>query len=279
MKVALCLYGLVGGLSKWRGGIGSKDVDISRKILDIGAENYKKNLFDHADVDVFIHCWSKELEKEIIEAYSPVDYTIEVQKSFDIPAHVPGHDWRKHSHYSRWYSTKHVVELKKKHETENDFKYDLVMMGRFDHSMEKNIDLESLDAGKFYGMMWPRWFDSSGSPLPDKNFFPLVKSVGKERFLREYSKRFVGYPHNHEGLLDQWLCASSENMDRYSELFDLLGEYSLPNRCPVDSAGQISAHRQSIYHLQQLGFGEQISLILDLHEDYPLIRRKYFLSA
>lgn len=277
MRIALCLYGLVGGLEKWRGKKNA-ELESSKEILKIGADFYHKNLIDSNNVDVFVHSWSKNLEKEIIDLYSPENSVIENQKKYNIPNHVPGWDWRKHSHYSRWSSTQIVVDLKRQHEKKNNIKYDFVMLARFDHALEKKIDFSTLNSEGVYSLVWPRWFEKD-KPLPDKFYFPLINKIGRERFLKSHSKRLVGYPHNDEGLLDQWICMNSENMNNFANLYNLLDDYSLPGQCPTDSSGQISAHRQSIYHLQKLGLEDKISLILDLHDDYPLIRRKYFFSG
>ena len=55
MKVALCLYGIVGG-SAGKGGKGSTD-----QTLKIGHKHYNKNLIEaNGSVDVFVHTWSTD---------------------------------------------------------------------------------------------------------------------------------------------------------------------------------------------------------------------------
>ncbi len=152
MKLALCLCGIVGGATG-KGGHGT--LETTKQVLKIGYNRYKKNLIDVNNADIFIHCWTKELEQEIISLYQPKKYTIEKQKFFEIPDHVtgggPNQPNRKQNHYSRWYSTKKVVELKKQYEEENNFEYDFVMVSRFDHAL---ISPEPLFDPR-RGVLWP----------------------------------------------------------------------------------------------------------------------------
>ena len=63
----------------------------------------------------------------------------------------------------------------------------------------------------------------------------------------------------------------------YENKTDCLDEYSLPNRCPLDVAGQISAHQQSLYHLEQLGLKDNLRFTeKNWHDDAPTVRRRYF---
>ena len=58
MKIALCLYGVIGSKTLKAG------TDDSAEILNLGYQKYKKALLDHYDVDVYLHTWSKDYEKE-----------------------------------------------------------------------------------------------------------------------------------------------------------------------------------------------------------------------
>ena len=76
MKIALCLMGAVGAAEK-KYGVGHP-IDPR-----IGHYFYKKHIFDCNDVDVFIHSWSTDFEKEFIELYNPKKYLIEKQINFN----------------------------------------------------------------------------------------------------------------------------------------------------------------------------------------------------
>jgi hypothetical protein len=51
---------------------------------------------------------------------------------------------------SRWKSTKKVIELKESYEEEHDFKYDFIILGRYDISLHKKIMFGSLNKNKIY---------------------------------------------------------------------------------------------------------------------------------
>ena len=57
---------------------------------------------------------------------------------------------RYHSIKSRWYSNKKVVELKSEYEKENNFKYDFVMIYRFDCMFNKDVVFSEFDNKYFY---------------------------------------------------------------------------------------------------------------------------------
>ena len=64
MKIALCLSGLTGGS-------GGKDGAGNSLDIDIPYQSVKKYLLDVNDIDLFIHSWSKEFEKELTDLYKP----------------------------------------------------------------------------------------------------------------------------------------------------------------------------------------------------------------
>lgn len=103
-KVAICISGLV------RSGV--------------RAHICFKNFFDYLNADVFYHTWDSDAEQlsQIKNLYNPIDYLVEKPK----PEGSMG------SFGSMLYSIMMANELKKKHEIENNFRYDLVIKTRFD---------------------------------------------------------------------------------------------------------------------------------------------------
>lgn len=279
MKVALCLFGVVGG-HKGKAHTGS-----SFDVLNKGFECYEKNILSKYDVDVFVHSWTTEMESEILQKYKPKKYKFEKQKIFNIPNYVKGTRGtsrkekrkRKQNHYSRWFSTFESVNLKQQYEEENSIKYDFVLISRFDVAWQTPICFEDLDNRFFYASNWPRWFDESGKKIHDKDWFGLLEKNG-DKLKDLYTKKFVGFPYNNEGLLDLWFLSSSEIMDKFSKLYLNLDEYNKRKNCPRDESGSISNHRLSLYHLESLGLKDSIRFIFDLHDDCPLVRRKYYLT-
>ena len=123
MRAAFLLSGVVGKFyTNKQGYEWSGDVDFR-----IGHHFFKKHIFDVNDtVDVFIHCWDTQYEKQLTELYQPKKSKFQEQIQFD------NEIMRGNFIESRWYSTKQVTELKKNMKKENDFTYDVVMSCRFD---------------------------------------------------------------------------------------------------------------------------------------------------
>ena len=65
MKIAFCLYGLVGSATE-KYGLGA-DIDYR-----IGHHLNEKYIFDKNDtIDVFMHSWSTDYEKGLVDVYKP----------------------------------------------------------------------------------------------------------------------------------------------------------------------------------------------------------------
>ena len=62
MRVALCFYGTLGGI---KGKAGDKEGS-PLSVLEKAFPHYKERILDKNKVDVFIHSWDKDIEKNII---------------------------------------------------------------------------------------------------------------------------------------------------------------------------------------------------------------------
>ena len=218
MKVALCLYGLVGSnRGKSYDKKGGTD-----KVLEACFKSFKNHIIDKNETDVFFHTWDQEFEDELVKKYNPKLYKTEKQKIFYDT--VPGPNKRVQAHYSRWYSTKIVNQLKQKYEKENNFKYDFVILSRFDMIWTVDIICKKLNKNIFYipgqtkgGVSW-------------------------------------GWPNNKSGLPyeigDLFFVSNSENMDNFSLLYDYINDYILKERCPTWDG--ISNHMLTFFHLKKL---------------------------
>ena len=218
MKVALCLYGLVGsdqGKSyDKKGG--------TNKVLESCFKSFKNHIIDKNKADVFFHTWDQKFEDELVKNYNPKLYKTEKQKIFYDT--VPGPERRVQAHYSRWYSTKIVNHLKQKYEKENNFEYDFVILSRFDMIWTVDIICKELNKNIFYipgrtkgGVSW-------------------------------------GWPDNKRGssheIEDLFFISNSKNMDNFSLLYDHINNYILKEGCPTWDS--ISNHMLSFYHLKKL---------------------------
>lgn len=110
-KVAICLSGLV------RTGIQAHP-------------SFKKFFSTLGDYDIFYHTWDTDIVtyEKVKELYKPVSSLVE----------LPLDPIKESSFGSMLYSIMMANELKKKHEIENNFRYDLVIKTRFDLVFDEN---------------------------------------------------------------------------------------------------------------------------------------------
>jgi len=192
MKVALCLYGLTGGVD-FGYGLG-KSIDPR-----IGHYHHLKHIIEPNNADVFIHSWSTEFEDLLVNLYKPKKYIIEPQIIFDKDS------INKNSIPSRWWSTAMVMDLKSQFEKENNFEYDWVMLYRFDHVFLVDLNFNKFDNNKIYfrhsnGMRAPQEY-SHGYP-------------GRETCLCHKKKGNYGIR-----LFDAFTFSNSKNMDKFSSVY------------------------------------------------------------
>ena len=234
MKIAFCLHGNVGMLYthkrnyKW-------DQYIDYRI---GYTHFKKHIFNiNNNVDVFIHSWNTDFEKGIKDIYKPKLSLFEKQKTF-------GAEWkdkvgatRKEHMFSRWYSAKESLRLKREYEEKNNFTYDYVISTRFDL-----LFLEDLNFNLFE--------DNSLLYVPlNKNFMS----------------------HNPR-ILDYFFFSNSKNMDEYiGGLYDWL----LPRLKIKDKLGKLDAHTDSMVFAKKCNL--QVTMIEDYREpESIIIARAYY---
>ncbi len=162
MRVAFLLHGIVGGM-KGKGGEG--------KLIDYKycRDRFYKNIIKPNDADVFIHSWSEEQEEDLMKIYSPKKAIFQKQKRFKekkTPFRIK----------SRFYSTQVVMNLKRQYEKENNFRYDFVMVTRFDLLWYVRTHFKNLNPNYFYIGKWNNvnysWRKASrvynGHPLKSK---------------------------------------------------------------------------------------------------------------
>jgi len=222
MKIAYTLNGLIGGIGNSK----NMNVDLgdygteSSLVLRYVSKFLKKYVLDNNDVDIFLFSWEVDKEEEFKKYLNPKKMKLIPQIDFEIPEHLKGkNDKRVIAHYSRWYGVKEVMKLKKEYEEENNFKYDLVVNARFDLCYNRLFDFGSLPTNEFH------------IPIhPDRPTY--------------------GWPSENPEILDHIFASSSENMDKYSNLFDKLDEYTLPGQCPQWNT--ISNHFLMVWHLWKL---------------------------
>ena len=260
MKIALCLHGLVGSRSSKYG--------LNKNInLKIPHHYFKKNLISiNRNVDIFLHSQSYEAKNELIHLYKPKSFKIEKIKDFSFSIKHP-HLKRLYilkiksffesfvgirssknkirylinkskASYSRWYSFKEVINLMRIYEKKKNFKYDIVFITRYDLIIKKKFYLNLLNKKKFTVS------HHNSVPAPINNYMTQPKKDNKT---------------STKGFSDLWFASNSENMFKFSKLFDQIEKYPISN------------HFSSYHHAKRLKF--KIDFKFFRYFDYELWRR------
>ena len=107
---------------------------IRRHILEPNKEKY--------DIDIFVHCWTTELESEIIELYGPKSHLFESNTIYNEEITSRCNNELDFPGISQALTMKKVLELKEEYEKSNGFEYDRVILYRYDVLLWKNIVLD-----------------------------------------------------------------------------------------------------------------------------------------
>lgn len=177
MKIALCLFGYPKGST----------------IYAEGAYQQKfKHLFENVMIhspDVFIHCWDKSLEHELVTLFKPKKYIFQDQIGFETATAQLNLDRFRGSRgdilktLSFFYTRQMSNKLKKMQEEEIGNKYDCVVSSRFDvgyHNYRKNktsyIKFDpTLDLSCVYSAYW----DQINAGISDHWFYSNSETMDK----------------------------------------------------------------------------------------------------
>jgi hypothetical protein len=212
MRIALCLSGKAGNANKYVQG--EETIDLAK----IAFSHFKKNLLDINNVDVFMHSWDKQFKDELVEMYQPKGYIFQKQVQFG-----ENYSLRQFCIKSKAYSNKRCLEVLGMYEKKYDFKYDAVILTRFDLAIQRPIVIseEGLDLNKFY--------HNGPDPLHIHSPESCVKVCCDPKS-----------PHYAIG--DLVFISNSENMKKFTELYDMVDSYNIN-----------SFHVSSRIHLEKLG--------------------------
>lgn len=193
MRVAVCLYGIVGG----KGGKDGKGGNIP---FEECYETQQKHIIGINNADVFIHSWSQDVEKEIIDLYKPKKCKFQEQIKFKYNAGAQKQRDEGYRSLSRWYSTMESIKLKQDYEKENNFKYDCVMLMRFDILFFVDFNFSKYDLKYLYASNW-----NTPQGLPKR---PYIKADRVNRSLTR------------PGFLDLWFFSNSKIMDEFAKVYN-----------------------------------------------------------
>ncbi len=196
-RIALCLFGIVGGCDGKNGLGGDIDFEFCYKY-------YKENIIDCNDTDVFIHTWSIQHQEALQKLYKPKLAIYEPQKEF------------KSNILSRWYSHNKSLQLRQLYEKDNKIKYDFVLVSRFDLIWFTKIDFNSLDRNYFY--------------ISNNNKFPNIKGhLKNEKYTKDNNTNqvsdlwFIGHPIDMDRTMDVY--KKIEKRKSLVNIHKFLGEY------------------------------------------------------
>tara|TARA_R110000796_G_scaffold168310_1_gene285218 strand:+ start:517 stop:1275 length:759 start_codon:yes stop_codon:yes gene_type:complete len=207
MKIAFCLYGIVGAVDGKHG----KGRDIDPRIGHMLHDKYIFQPNKKHDIDIFMHSWSTQFEELLIDLYKPKNHIIEPQIDFKQK------NLRLNCIKSRWYSTKKSIELKTKYEQKKGFEYDFVIIYRFDCGFTNSLVFEKFNSNNFY--------------VSHRDDCTEIHCRCGE------TKRFY----------DTWFFSNSQNMDKFSTLYDHWEEYGIKD-----------PHSECAHHIHQIGLGEDL---------------------
>lgn len=238
-KVAFCLHGKIGSIK----GKHSNNLASSEDVLRKAHSHNESNIFNvNDDVDVFIHNWDISLQEEIIELYSPTSYLIEEQIMFRQPPWIRSSKERAFAHLSRWYSYQKVCELVRAYEIKHNFKYDYVIVQRFDMLWNIPVVFNQLNPDKFY--------------VGNCSLNPA----------KEWS--------------DVWFIGNSDDMYSFSKLYDKLEDYMTGEFPSSKQYAGISSHFLSRFHAKKLGLSEEFKFHYGYFgtkpNDFNIVRVQYY---
>jgi hypothetical protein len=307
-KIALCYFGNCG----WELDSGGNKVMLHPQTCFNSVNNYI--IKNNNNIDIFVHSWSVDQKSEILKTFKPALFTIEEQKVFydqideqkqknktfidrkylfleklrslnNKKSNVDDYKEYTNRAFSRWYSTKKVIELKKQYETKNNIRYDYVMLLRMDVEFYTNIKFGNYNPYLFYAG------DPSNLSFKMHNYLnvfhndliikvPLITLLNKLVFMlykypirnQREKKIFWVQPNiisaismllglNYFHLSDTWFFSGNSIMNKFGLLYDNVGSY---NRSP---------HISSYQHILSIIDNNNLRFPFKQFEDYELYRQ------
>ena len=251
MRVAYCLVGIVGS-SKFGMGLGED--------MDYRLAHYwnKKNIFDiNGNVDVFLHSWSTEHSKGLIDLYKPVKSIFQPQIDFKLDT------VRDNSILSRWYSTAMCNQLRKEYEQETGVEYDAIMFFRYDHAFLVPLDLSKFDMN----YIWMR----HGNPInhvdgvrQNDNISLNIDTTKHVKLDTIEQRRNHNLKHNR--VYDSFIFSNPQNIDTYSGIY----EYYADNNTQLNSP-----HSEIVQHFLRHNLYEKLDFCFFGETETEAIRALY----
>lgn len=144
MKVALCMRGAV---SKKSGAFYCKnDLYANSEYVDytLCYDSIVKHIIQanpDYSIDVFCQGWNVDLQQDLVSKYNPKKYCFEDNSNYNEDISKLCRTERDFGGISQGVAFKLAIELKEEYEKENDMKYDIVILYRYDVLLWKDMNL------------------------------------------------------------------------------------------------------------------------------------------
>jgi hypothetical protein len=258
---------IVGG-QMWNGKTGKRTPVEWKK----GLEHYQSHILSKNDVDVFIHTPSVDAKNDLTKAYQPKAAIFEPDPKFNTAGMKTDNSFpdgitsKTQITIARWYSIQKCMQLKQKYEKEHNFKYDMVMIGRFDVAWMVDVDFNKFDPNYFYASNWCVMKLPNGQGIRHENWFLHGWDKKNDPTLLH---THIGYSHNpnYLALADYWFFGGSEIMDRFGNLYDNIGNFL--------KSGVPSNHEFAFRQLKTTGLLPKLKFAFHIHNDCFLARFVY----
>ena len=213
MKIAVCYNGIL-----------NRSSDINKFVTNQHALMSNSIKGDH-DIDVFCHSWHNDLARNIDNILKPTKSLHEKQIEFELkevdihrlsnesrlpienetlqfiknipqmkrhhPAYARTHNW-----YSNCYSIQQVINLKRDYEMQNKFKYDLIILCRYDSYIKRHFDPS--DIGDL------------------NNVYVECCEMNMKNYIHKVNRQWIQ---------PEYIIFNSENADLYSNIYNHLDTY------------------------------------------------------
>lgn len=260
LSAVLCLYGRVGNLDDKFDHGGS-----TPEALAVSAPAVWKHVVDanraYFAMDVVAQTWDVELAAAIEAAYRPI--------ALDASPQPPVDNLRSFGE-----AMKRATALKAEVEKRQGFRYDLVVLMRYDIFWRRPLRLDQIAASNLSGKLWTgHWCSVHAEDLSVRNvFLAPVGTAADNLTLVHTSGVFAPSPLARAAFHDYWFAASSETMDRFASWGDdvdtLFEKYVKPTGAPWDIFH--SGHFYTKLHADALRL--QPAHVALSYMDYTLLR-------
>jgi hypothetical protein len=158
------------------------------------------------------------------------------------------------------------VQLKKQYEEEHGFKYDMVMIGRFDVAWMTDVHFDQFDPDNFYSSNWCVMKLPNGQGIRHEDWFLNGWDKKDNKNLQHVH---LGHPHtpHYQALADYWFFGGTEIMDKFANLHDNIGRFL--------KTGVPSNHEFAFRHLKEIGLLPKLKFAFHIHDDCFLTRFVY----